>query len=124
MTFNLFDSRTLLIILPEILLLLLAGLLLLLDIVWPESRKRALGLLAAAGIAVAGLSALLFVRPDDALVFGGMLRNDMLAYVFRLLFIFAGAIVALLSVDSPGVARKGDQQVNVALDFRGNVVQE
>ena len=108
MTFNPFDSQTLLIILPEIILLLLAGLLMTLDVVWPESRKRSLGLLAAAGLAVAGLVAVLFVRPDDSLVFGGMLRNDTLAYVFRLLFIFAGAIVALISVESPGVARKGE----------------
>lgn len=108
MTFNPFDSRTLLIILPEIILVLLAGLIMTLDVVWPESRKRALGLLAAGGLGLAGLAALLFVRPDDGLVFGGMLRNDMLAYVFRLLFIFSGAIVALISVDSPGVARKGD----------------
>jgi NADH-quinone oxidoreductase subunit N len=108
MTFNPFDSQTLLIILPEILLLLLAGLLMLLDVVWPESRKRSLGLLAAAGLGVAGLAAVVFVRPDDALVFGGMLRNDTLAYVFRMMFIFSGAIVALLSVESPGVARKGE----------------
>ncbi len=108
MTFNPFDSQTLLIILPEIVLVLLAGLLLALDVVWPESRKRSLGLLAAGGLGVAAVLALIFVRPDDSLVFGGMLRNDMLAYVFRLLFIFAGAIVALISVESPGVARKGE----------------
>lgn len=108
MTFNPFDSQTLLIILPDIVLVLLAGLLLALDVVWPESRKRSLGLLAAGGLGLAAALALIFVRPDDSLVFGGMLRNDMLAYVFRLLFIFAGAIVALISVESPGVARKGD----------------
>ena len=45
MTFNPFDSQTLLIILPEIILLLLAGLLMTLDVIWPESRKRSLGLL-------------------------------------------------------------------------------
>jgi NADH-quinone oxidoreductase subunit N len=108
MTFNPFDSRTLLIILPELILVVLAGLLMTLDVVWPESRKRALGLVAAAGLALAGLAALIFVRPDNTLVFGGMLRNDMSAYVFRLLFIFAGAVVALISTDSPGVARKGE----------------
>ena len=108
MTFNPFDARTLLIILPEIVLVLVAGLLLTLDVAWPESRKRSLGLLAAGGLAVAAVLQLIFVQPDNALVFGGMLRNDMLAYVFRLLFIFAGFIVALISVDSPGVARKGD----------------
>src|SRR5688572_3787306 len=106
MTFNPFDPQTLLIILPEIILVLLAGLIMTLDIVWPESRKRGLGLLAAAGLGVAGLAAVIFVRPDSSLVFGGMLRNDMLAYIFRMMFIFSGAIVALISVDSPGVARK------------------
>lgn len=108
MTFNPFDTRTLLLILPEIILLLLAGLIMTFDVVWPESRKRTLGWLTAGGLGLAGVAALLFVRPDDSLVFGGMLRNDMLAYLFRLMFIFSGAIVALISVDSPGVARKGD----------------
>jgi NADH-quinone oxidoreductase subunit N len=108
MTFNPFDARTLLIILPELILVVVAGLLMAFDVAWPESRKRTLGVLAAGGLAVAGLAALLFVRPDNTLVFGGMVRNDMLAYVFRLLFIFSGAIVALISTDSPGVARKGE----------------
>src|SRR5688572_2861615 len=108
MTFSPFDSRTLLNILPEIVLVLLAGLIMTLDVIWPESRKRSLGLLAAGGLGLAAVLALIFVRPDDALIFGGMLRNDMLAYVFRFMFIFAGAIVALISMDSPGVARKGE----------------
>ena len=108
MTFNPFDTRTLLNILPEIILVLWAGLIMALDVVWPESRKRALGPLTAFGLGLAALAALIFIRPDDALIFGGMLRNDMLAFIFRLMFIFSGAIVALISVDSPGVARKGE----------------
>ncbi len=108
MTFSPFDSRTLLNILPEIVLVLLAGLIMTLDVIWPESRKRSLGLLAAGGLGLAAVLALIFVHPDDALIFGGMLRNDMLAFVFRFMFIFAGAIVALISMDSAGVARKGE----------------
>ncbi len=108
MTFNPFNPQTLLLILPEILLVLLAGLVMALDVVWPESRKRALGLLTAGGLALSGVVALIVVHPDNALVFGGMIRNDLTALIFRLLFVFAGAVVCLISVDSPGVARKGE----------------
>jgi NADH-quinone oxidoreductase subunit N len=110
MTFNPFEMQTLLVILPEILLVLLAGLVMLLDITWPESRKRALGLVSATGFGIVAVAALIFSRPmgDSALVFGGMIRDDMLFFVFRLLFLFSGLIVSLLSIESPGVGHKGE----------------
>ncbi|MEP7355661.1 MAG: NADH-quinone oxidoreductase subunit N [Anaerolineales bacterium] len=110
MSFNPFDSQTLLIILPEILLIVLAALVMGLDLLWPESRKRALGLISAGGFGVVIIVALVFARPpaDNPLVFGGMIRADGVAFFFRLMFLFSGLIVSLLSVESPGVARKGE----------------
>ena len=110
MTFNPFNPQTLLAILPEILLVLLAGLVMLLDITWSESRKRGLGLVAATGFGLIAVAALIFSRPggDNGLIFGGMIRDDMLGFVFRLIFLFSGLIVSLLSIDSPGVGRKGE----------------
>src|SRR3990172_5518918 len=83
-----YSNSMLLAILPEILLVILAFVVLGLDL----------------------LAALLFSRPapDNALIFGGMLRADFLAFVFRLLFLFAGMIVALLSLDAEGVGTKGE----------------
>src|SRR5574341_518013 len=97
-------------ILPEILLVMLAGLIMLTDLVWPESRKRGLGLLTALGFGVLLAAALVFSRPaaENPLIFGGMIRDDFVAFFFRIMFLFSGAVVALLSLDSPGVGRKGE----------------
>jgi len=110
MSFNPFNPETLLAILPELVLVVTAALVMGLDVVWPESRRRGLGLLTAGGLALAAVLALIFSQPspDNALIFGGMMRDDGLAFIFRLLFMFSGMIVALLSVDSQGVARKGE----------------
>ena len=37
-----------------------------------------------------------------------MLRNDFIAFTFRALFLFAGMIVALISLDVEGVGTKGE----------------
>ena len=105
-----FDPQTLLVILPEILLVALAALVMALDVVWPASRRRALGFIVAGGFGLIAVIALIFSRnaPDNPLVFGGMIRDDGVAFFFRMLFLFSGMIVALLSVDSPGVGSKGE----------------
>lgn len=110
MSFNPFNPDTLLAILPELALVVTAALVMSLDVVWPESRRRSLGLITAGGLALAVALALIFSQPgpDNALIFGGMMRDDGLAFIFRLMFMFSGLIVALLSVDSQGVARKGE----------------
>src|SRR4051794_18560876 len=110
MTFNPFNSQTMLTILPEILLVFLAALVMALDILWPASRRRAIGLVTAGGFGIIAVVALIFSRSaaDSPLIFGGMIRDDGVAFFFRMMFIFSGMIVALLSVDSPGVGGKGE----------------
>ncbi len=63
-------------ILPEILLVGLAGLIMLADLVWPESRKRGLGILTSVGFGVILVVALVF-RPRIAapLLRGGKMRS-------------------------------------------------
>ncbi len=56
-------SPSILAILPEILLFLLAGLVMALDAVWPEERKRNLGWLTFGGLAFILAAALLFAAP-------------------------------------------------------------
>lgn len=110
MTFDPFQTATLLAVLPEFLLIALAALIMGLDVIWPESRRRTLGLLTAGGFGLTLVALFIFVRPsaEGALIFGGMLRDDGLAFLFRALFLFSGLIVSLLSLDAPGVERKGD----------------
>jgi NADH-quinone oxidoreductase subunit N len=100
-----------LVILPEISLLAVAFLVLLADAVWPETRKRSLGFVAATGILVTMALALAFSMPapdTSAVVLGGMVRYDLFAFTFRMLFMAAAFIACLLSVDSPQIGRMGE----------------
>lgn len=96
-------------ILPEILLLLLAGLILMLDLVLPAARKAALGWISAFGlISLLVLALGLSDQAPQGLVFGGMLRNDGVALAFRVLFLFSGSVTCLLSLGVRGIARRGE----------------
>ncbi|MCH2539545.1 MAG: NADH-quinone oxidoreductase subunit N [Anaerolineales bacterium] len=103
-----FHPNDLLAILPELALVVLAGVIMTMDIVLAENRKRLLGLTTAVGSFVIIAAAVIFSQPNGELIWGGMISNDMVAFIFRLVFIFAGGITALLSVDVKGVAHKGD----------------
>lgn len=97
-------------VLPEIGLLLLAALVLVLDLVWKESVRRNLGWLAAAGIVLVILISVLFARPagDPQLVWGGMLRMDGTAFVFRLLFMAGAALTCLFVNENRKLAVRGE----------------
>jgi NADH-quinone oxidoreductase subunit N len=103
----------LLAVLPEILLIVLGGLVIATDIALPADRKRNVGLLTATGFGAIIVVSLFVGVPtnEGALMFGGMVRHDMLAFVFRLLFLGAGAITALISLDSPGLEKAGEYHV-------------
>lgn len=95
-------------ILPEVLLLVLAGLVLLIDLV--GRGRRGLGWFTATGLAAILVATLYFGRPsaDQGMVFGGMLRHDWPAFAFKVLFLFSGAITCLLSLDVPRVGTRGE----------------
>ncbi len=105
-----YEPSMILAILPEILLLVLAGLVLAIDLLWRPKEASGLGWITAAGLAAVLLVALAFSRPlgQETLVLGGMLRHDWLAFAFKVIFIFAAAVTALLSADVRGVRRSGE----------------
>jgi len=109
-----FTPSMMLAILPEITLLVLAGLLLLVDAVWRKSAQRSLGWLTAAGLMVVMMLAVIFSKPDasQGLIFGGMLRHDWPAFTFKILLLFAAAVTALLSI---GMKQLGDRGEYYAL---------
>ena len=104
-------SVNLLAILPEVLMLVLGILILVLDPLWKDEKRRLnLGWLTAGGLfAVLAISVFLG-RPgaEGVLAWGGMIRFDMLAYAFKLFFIFAAAISALFMMDVEGVSRRAE----------------
>ncbi|MGD2253108.1 MAG: NADH-quinone oxidoreductase subunit N [Anaerolineales bacterium] len=110
MTITEFTPSMLLAILPQVSLLILAGLILLLDAILKPRMRRHLGWLTAAGMMIIFALTLVFSRPpaSEGLIFGGMLRHDWPALVFQLIFILAAAITALLSTGMPSLASRGE----------------
>ena len=87
------DAAMFLAVLPEILLLVLGGVVLLLDFILPKEQHRLLGWVTAFGM----LLVMLFSIPgmpgeSTELSWGGMVRHDWLAYTFKMLFIFGAGI--------------------------------
>jgi NADH-quinone oxidoreductase subunit N len=97
-------------ILPQILLLALAILVLLADAVWNPSQRQALGWISALGLGAVLVVTLFFSRPsaDPALLFGGMIRHDWLAFSFTILFLFSASIACMLSIGLGGVSDRGE----------------
>lgn len=110
MTVAQYDPAMLLAILPEILLLALAGVVLALDAVWRPSQRERLGWLTAFGIGVILILTLVFSRPGDdpRLIFGGTVRHDWTAFVFKVIFLFSAAMTSLLSVGSNTYGDRGE----------------
>ncbi len=105
-----FEPSMILAILPEILIIILAGFVLAFDAFWKPEVKRSLGWLTAGGLLLVMVVSLIFSRPPDEgrLIFGGMIQQDWLSFAFTLLFIFAAAITALFAMDMKGVGQKGE----------------
>src|SRR4030065_637075 len=105
-----FEPTMILAVLPEILLVVLAGLTLAFDAIWKPQMKRSLGWIAAGGLLVVMVVSLFVAIPpaQGRLIFGGMLRQDWLSFAFNILFLFAAAITALFAMDMSVVGQKGE----------------
>ncbi len=103
-------STMILAVLPEILILILGVFVLLLDLIWSEDQKRNLGWLTAGGLALILAVTMLVARPsrDPQLLWGGMLRFDNLAFVFKVLAIFSAAATALFAMGVEHLEKKGE----------------
>ena len=104
------DTAMVLAVLPEILLLVLAALLMLLDLLWDEERRRFLGWVSAGGLVLILVVSLALSRPGDesVSVWGGMLRDDWLSFVFKMLFIFGAAVTSLFALEMKALGRRGE----------------
>ncbi len=105
-----FDPSTLLAILPEILLVVLGAIVLVCDLVLPEERRDFLGWITATGLGLILVVSLLVARPgvEPRLVWGGMVRQDWLAFIFKMLFIFSAGITSLFSMGYERLGRRGE----------------
>jgi NADH-quinone oxidoreductase subunit N len=97
-------------ILPEILILILAVFVLILDLILPEERRGSLGWITAAGLIATIAISIVLGRPgsDPRIIWGGMVRHDWLGFVFKMLFLFAAAMTSLFSVDLARLGKRGE----------------
>ena len=104
------NSSMIIALLPELLLLLLAGLVLVFDLIWSDERKRGLGWLTAGGLTLILVITAMFARPGEEglFVWGSMLRFDWMGFAFKFLFIFGASITALLAMDVEELGRRGE----------------
>lgn len=105
-----YQPSMLLAILPEIGLVVLAALVLVLDLLNHGAFRRSLGWVTAGGLLVIAVLAALLARPaaEPQLIFGGMLRLDGLAFVFRLIFLTGAALTALFMLDHEPEGQQGE----------------
>lgn len=98
MTVSSFDPAALVTILPQILLLVLAAAIMVADVILPQERKKNLAVINVVGLVII-LGVTVVWRPETELAFGGMVRADLTAQLFTVLFIAAAAIVSMMSMD-------------------------
>ncbi|MFN3741981.1 MAG: NADH-quinone oxidoreductase subunit N [Anaerolineales bacterium] len=95
-------------ILPEILLLLLALVLFIFEPFWKGERPRS-GWVTFYGLLLVMIASLLFGVPQGSQeTFGGMIRLDWFAFLFKMLFIFGAALTALFFMDQEDLAHRGE----------------
>lgn len=107
-------------VLPEILILILAVILLCVEPFWKEEQRRNAGWLTAGGLFFAIILSLLFGQPGEPVeVLGGMIRFDWLGFFFKLLFMFAAAVTALLLMDHERVGARGEAYLMLLASLMG-----
>lgn len=96
-------------ILPEILILVLAILILVIEPFWKQEKRRNVGWLTAGGLLAVMVLSFLFGQPGEpTTTLGGMVRFDWLGFFFKMLFMFAGAATALLFMDNEKIGHRGE----------------
>jgi NADH-quinone oxidoreductase subunit N len=108
-----FDTFMTMAILPEVFLLVLILLILVMELVWKGEDGRKLGWLAFGGLMLILVASLLMDKPNNGgySIFGGMLRYDMLGFIFKMLFIFGAALTALFMMDSEKLGQRGESYI-------------
>lgn len=96
---------------PEAGLTVLAMVILFMDVYLSGERRRNIGWVTVIGLVLLALTPLVWGPPADAesqLVWGGMVRHDTLAQIFRVMILLGAALTALMSMDTKSHGRQGE----------------
>jgi NADH-quinone oxidoreductase subunit N len=100
-------------VLPELALTLLAIIVLAADVGFigipplAESRKNLIPYIAGLGLAVIAIIPLT-TGPNNQLLWGGMVRHDVMAQVFKTIVIIAGAVTCFMAANTRDLGTKGE----------------
>lgn len=105
-----FEPVMFLAILPEIMLVVLGGLVLALDLILPDEQHKYLGWVTASGLLLALIISLLVAVPAEqgVLLWGGMIRFDWLAFIFKMVFLFSAGITSLFAMGYESLSKRGE----------------
>lgn len=108
--FGSINAEMMLAILPEIALLLLVAVIFVVDLLVSEERRGVLASITAGGLLLTLALTVLFSRPGASpeLLWGGMLRHDWLAFIFKIIFLVGSLLTTLFSIGWEPVWRKGE----------------
>ena len=97
-------------ILPDILIVVLGAVVMLIDLLTSDDHKGALGWTTAAGtLLIIGVSLLVARPPAKAeLMWGGMVRFDWLAFIFKMIFLFGAGITSLFAMGYDELGKRGE----------------
>ena len=97
-------------ILPEISLLLVIAAVFITDLVVSKERRSLLAWITIIGLAITLLVTVLFSQPgnEGALMWGGMLRHDWLAFTSKTIFLTAALFVTIFAANREGLWEKGE----------------
>lgn len=97
-------------IIPEISLVVLSAIILAVDLTLSEERKGLLNLFSLVGLLVVLVITAILGRPSggETAIWGGMLRHDWLAYVFRLVFISGAMLTVVFARNWPAIGKRGE----------------
>lgn len=98
-------------IVPEVGLTILAIIILFLDVYLPGERRRNIAWVTVLGLLLLAVTPLVWAPPADPasqLVWGGMVRHDTLAQIFRVMILLGAALTALMSIDTKAHGRQGE----------------
>lgn len=105
---------------PEVGLTIMAMVVLFLDVYLPESQRRNIGYVSFFGLLFVSLTPLLWGSTvDSGLYWGGMIRHDILAQMFKVMVIVAAAFTSLLAVDTKDLGSRGEFYLIVIVSTLG-----
>lgn len=111
-------------VLPELALTFLALVVLASDVGFlgipplAESRKNLIPYIAGVGMLVIAFLPLTS-SPDNSLLWGGMVRHDVLAQIFKVMVILAGGITCFVASNASYLARKGEFYLIIVVSTLG-----